>query len=194
MGTEKSPIIANEKIEIRFDWDAYPKQRSVGLIGGLFAESTSVDCDACAVFCDKNGKPLSAQTKETCLSYDNDSMFEGAARHKGDNRTGEGSDDEIIYLDLGALPTEVGTIIFTMDLFKERKHSTIGKIQNTFVRVIRTENSEVIARYDFNNLGSNRKLVVCGTLKRQAAGWTFLPPQQEAPDVNSMRELIGLLQ
>ena len=43
----------NVKLEIRFNWDAYPRQRSVGLIGGLLTESTTIDCDACAVFCDK---------------------------------------------------------------------------------------------------------------------------------------------
>ena len=193
MGTERSPIIANEKIEIRFNWDAYPKQRSLGLIGGLMAESTAVDCDACAIFCDRKGKPLSAQVKESCLSYDNASMFDGAARHKGDNRTGAGSDDETIILDLNALPAEVGAIIFTMDLFKERKQSTIGKIQNTFVRIIGTGNTGEITRYDFNNLGSNRKLVVCGTLKRESSGWAFLPPRQETPDVSSMDEFIRRL-
>ena len=190
MGTERSPIIANEKIEIRFNWDAYPKQRSLGLIGGLMAESTAVDCDACAIFCDRKGKPLSAQVKESCLSYDNASMFDGAARHKGDNRTGAGSDDETIILDLNALPAEVGAIVFTMDLFKERKQSTLGKIQNTFVRIIGTGNTGEITRYDFNNLGSNRKLVVCGTLKRESSGWAFLPPRQETLNVSSMDEFI----
>ena len=154
------------------------------------AESTAVDCDACAIFCDRKGKPLSAQVKESCLSYDNASMFDGAARHKGDNRTGAGSDDETIILDLNALPAEVGAIIFTMDLFKERKQSTIGKIQNPFVRIIGTGNTGEITRYDFNNLGSNRKLVVCGTLKRESSGWIFLPPRQETPDVSSMDEFI----
>ena len=144
MGTERSAIISEEKIEIRFGWDAYPRQRSMGLIGGLLTESTFVDCDACAVFCDRNRKPISAQRNNICLSYDNDFMFNGAACHRGDNKTGEDFDDEIITLNLNALPVEVETIIFTLDFFKERKKSTIGKIQNTFIRITKGENSEEI--------------------------------------------------
>ena len=84
-------------------------------------------------------------------------------------------------------------IIFTLDLFKERKRSTIGKIQNTFVRIIQSEDTEEVARYDFNNLGSNRKLVVCGVLKRKNAEWQFLPPQHETPNVNTMSNFIDTL-
>ena len=193
MRTDREAFIANEKIEARFGWDAFPRQRSMGLIGGLLAESTSVDCDACAVFCDKNGKPISSQEKETCLSYMNDSMFDGAAHHNGDNTTGEGADDEIISLDLKAIPAEVGAIIFTLDLFKERKKSRLGKIQNTFVRITRQSDSEEIGRYDFRNLGNDKKMVVCGLLKRQNSDWIFIPPQEETPNVNSMNEFISAL-
>lgn len=183
----------NVKLEIRFNWDAYPRQRSVGLIGGLLTESTSIDCDACAVFCDKEGKALSKQKKETCLSYDNDTMFDGAARHMGDNQTGKGLDDEIIYLDLNALPAEVGMIFLTLDVFKERNRSTIGKVQNTFIRIFKVGNSDLYAHFDFYNLSSNKKMVICGVLSRETRGWVFLPSEGHGPDVNSMDEFIGTL-
>lgn len=188
------PIFTN-KIEIRFNWDAYPKQRSIGLIGGLLAEPTSVDCDACAIFCDRDAKPLSRQLKETCLSYDNESMFNGAARHKGDNRTGKGLDDEIIILDLNALPEEVGMIFLTMDLFKERKRSTIGKVENTFIRIIESGKEEDYIRFDVHNLGGNKKFAACGSLRREKKGWVFLPSEggDFDPDVNSMSEFIDML-
>lgn len=192
MRTGKEILIANDKIDIRFGWDAFPRQRSMGLIGGLMSEPTSVDCDACAVFCDNAGKPISSRLSETCLSFINNSMFHDAALHSGDNRTGEGLDDEIISLDLGAIPSSVDTIMLTLDLFKERKRAKLGRIQNTFVRITKQGDSAELGRYDFGNLGSDKKMVICGTLKRDGAEWIFLPPQG-APNVDSMDEFIKTL-
>ena len=185
--------IANEKIKVCFNWDAFPRQRSMGLIGGLLYESVSVDCDASAVFFDRNEKPISTQKNEACLRYDNDSMFDGAARHGGDNQSGEGADDEIIYLDLKAIPSEVESIVFTLDLFKEKKRSRIGKIQNTFIRIIRESDSEQLGQFDFYLSGGHQLMTVCGILRRNHDKWLFSPPMHEMVGVKSMNEFIEML-
>ena len=183
-------LMMNEKIEARFNWDAYPRQRAGGMIAGLMSKPITIDCDACAVFCDEKGNPISREQEKTCLSYRNGSLFESAATHSGDNTTGEGLDDEVISLDLPSLPSEVSMIILTMDLFKEKKEIGAGKIQNTFLRIVRTRDDTELDRCDFSSLGTDNQLVVCGILRRKGTGWTFAPVK-EAFSVEDMNTFIA---
>ena len=158
----------SRKIEARFGWDVYPGQYSTGLICGLLSGPTAVDCDARAIFCDRNGKPLAQH-----ISYSTPSLFDGAAIHSGDNQAGDKEDDEIITLDLPNLPETVSSIILTLDLFKEKKPVKTGGFQSVFLRITDSMTKEEIARCDTTNLSSSCKLVVLGTLSRVDAGWAF---------------------
>ena len=174
MRRDKKDAIINGKIEVRFNWDAFPRQYSGGLFGGLFGDSTSVDCDARAVFCDAEGVPVSLHNREACLSYLDPDMYDGAALHHGDNQTGHGKDDETISLDLTAIPPEVGRIFLTMDLFKEKRSIGFGRIQNPSIRILQAGSREELARSDFRNLGVDANLVAGGVLYREKKGWSFI--------------------
>ena len=174
MRSNKKDAIMDGKIEVRFNWDAFPRQYSGGLFGGLFGGSTSVDCDACAVFCDENGVPVATRKTEACLSYLTPDMYDGAALHHGDNQTGRGKDDETISLDLAAIPPEVGMVYLTMDLFKEKRTTGFGKIQNSSIRIMRSGSREEIARSEFKDLGLDVNLVAGGILRREKKGWSFI--------------------
>ena len=177
MRRDKKDATINGKIEVRFNWDAFPRQYSGGLFGGLFGDSTSVDCDARAVFCDAEGVPVSLHNREACLSYLDPDMYDGAALHHGDNQTGHGKDDETISLDLTAMPPEVGRILLTMDLFKEKRSIGFGRIQNPSIRILRAGSQEELARSDFRNLGVDANLVAGGVLYREKKGWSFIQKQ-----------------
>ena len=82
MRCNKKDAIMDGKIEVRFNWDAFPRQYSGGLFGGLFGDSTSVDCDARAVFCDAEGMPVSPRNREACLSYLDPDMFQGEKKYR----------------------------------------------------------------------------------------------------------------
>lgn len=181
--------VMNGKIEVRFGWDAFARQYSGGLLGGLLRGSAAIDCDACAVFCDVDGKLLSGKKEDTCLSYANETLFDGAALHHGDNRTGEGVDDEMISLDLDRLPEQVGEIWLTLDLFKEKKRIRPGMLQNTFVRILRSEDGEELDRFDFNGLGAGSELALGGVLRRGNGGWVF-ERKGEARSERSMEEFL----
>lgn len=174
MRRDKKDAIINGKIEVRFNWDAFPRQYSGGLFGGLFGDSTSVDCDARAVFCDAEGVPVSPHNREACLSYLDPDMYDGAALHHGDNQTGHGKDDETISLDLTAIPPEVGRILLTMDLFKEKKSIGFGRIQNSSIRILRAGSHEELGRSEFKDLGLDVNLVAGGVLRREKKGWSFI--------------------
>lgn len=84
-------------IEARFGWDAYPRQYSGGMISGLLqSKSTNIDCDAGALLCGIDGKPLSTDVEKCFINYNVTSMYDSAIMHCGDNQTGSQDDDEII--------------------------------------------------------------------------------------------------
>lgn len=161
-------------IEARFGWNAFPKQYSGGLISGLVNKNTAIDCDSRAIFCGKDGKPISLDMKDCCVSYDNKSMFDNAVVHGGDNQTG-GNDAENITFDLDSIPSEVDHIILSLDLLKEKKKIGFGKIQEAYLRLYIKDNGKEITGADIGHLNSDTKIVVAGRLKRVNDEWCFAP-------------------
>lgn len=174
MSMQKDSVSVSGVVEARFGWNAFPRQRSGGLIGGLFDKEVSIDCDARAVFCKEDGFPISPRLEDCCLYYGNLTMFDGAAVHQGDNQTGGKGDDEIIMLDLNKLPAQVEQVILTLDLLKEKKHIGTGKIQEAFMRIIDRESSCEYERIDYSHLNSNSKMIVFGKLKRHEKWWKVI--------------------
>ena len=160
-------------IEARFGWNAFPKQHSCGLIGGLTSRDTSIDCDARAIFCGKDGSPISTDIKESCLSYDNNVMFNNAVIHSGDNKNG-GVDAECLFFDLKKIPSNVDYIVLTLDLFKKKKRIGFGKIQEAFLRICYKGTGEEIVEADFSHLSRDTKIVLVGKLKRVDDDWEFV--------------------
>ena len=174
MSKQEESVSISGVVEARFGWNAFPRQRSGGLIGGLFDNEVSVDCDARAVFCKKDGSPISSKVEDCCLYYGNMNMFDGAAVHQGDNQTGGNGDDEIIVLDLNKLPTQVGQIILTLDLFKERKRIGNERIQEVFVRIVDKESNCEIDRVDVSHIHSGSKMIVLGAFQRNGTWWQLM--------------------
>nr|WP_027871651.1 TerD family protein [[Eubacterium] cellulosolvens] len=163
--------ITSGVIEARFGWSAFPRQYSGGLLGGLASRHTSVDCDARAFFCGKDGKTVSRELDECCLYYGNMRMFDGAAGHLGDNQVGGSGDDEILRLELNRIPRDIGRIILSIDLLKTKHKVRMGKIQEAFMRITDGESGEELARTEILGLDSSDRLVVTGILTRVDDCW-----------------------
>lgn len=185
-----SKAVLSGKIEARFGWAAFPRQYSGGLISGLRNSSTEIDCDAGALLYGNDGKPISLNVCECFLNYAYPDKFDSSLLHHWDNQTGFKEDDEIISIDLPKIPETVKSIILTLDIFKEKKKIGIGKIQNTFVRIIDTDSGEELARSDIYNLDSGSKLVVVGELLRLEDGRWLFKALEEAHSVNRIEDFI----
>lgn len=184
--------LRNADIEIRFGWDAYPRQRSGGLVSGLVDNGVvSVDCDGSVIFCGKDGKPISGDIHECCVYYQNLSAFNSAVVHGGDNTTGELCDDERISVKLSDLPSNVDSMIITMDTFKSKTIPS-GKIQDTFVRVISPDGGDELCRCEFGNLGENHKLIVVAKLYKVDNTWMFESVCKQS-DATSMADFVTSL-
>ena len=52
---------------------------------------------------------------------------DGSIRHSGDNRTGDGDgDDEVIHVDLSGVPSNVKTLVFTVNSFTGQTFDTVA--------------------------------------------------------------------
>ncbi|GAB7191281.1 calcium homeostasis/redox stress adaptation protein [Kineococcus sp. NUM-3379] len=100
---------------------------------------------------------------------------EGSVEHLGDNLTGAGEgDDEQINVDLAAVPAEVDKVIFTVAIYDaDTRRQSFGQVRNAFIRVVNTDSSAEVARYDLSEDASTETAMVFGELYRAGADWKF---------------------
>lgn len=187
----KKEIISGT-IEVTFGWNAYHKQYSGGFFGGLYYRDTIIDCDVRAFFCGTDGRPISSNINECSISYDNQSLFNEAAIHCGDNKNKEIENTECLVLILDKIPIHVKKIVFTVDLLKEQKAFSFGKIQETFIQLIDKNMDKEIMHVDYNSLSIGTKLVSVGEMHRADKGWIFLRDGKTYA-LNSIEEYLGLM-
>ncbi|NIZ90988.1 TerD family protein [Kineococcus rubinsiae] len=130
------------------------------------------DLDAQAIMVGANGK------------VPNDGFFvffnqlkspEGSVEHTGDNRTGEGEgDDEVINVDLAAVPAEIEKVVFTVAIYDaDTRKQSFGQVRNGFIRVVNADSSAEVARYDLTEDASTETAMVFGELYRAGTDWKF---------------------
>jgi tellurium resistance protein TerD len=130
------------------------------------------DLDASALLTGPTGKVLSDQH---FVFYNNLRSPDGAVEHTGDNLTGEGDgDDEVINVDLIALPATVTNIFFPVSIHDAAaRGQSFGQIRNAFIRVVDTNTGLELTRYDLSEDASTETAMVFGELYRHGAEWKF---------------------
>lgn len=105
---------------------------------------------------------LSTNTKQVCY-YNNLSLFDGAVKHCGDNRTGKGEGaDETINVDLTKLPDNVTELEVAVSSFNG---FNFQDIQNEFVQIVDLTTNNVIAKSKDNLGGSGQTLILAKLVK-----------------------------
>jgi tellurium resistance protein TerD len=108
--------------------------------------------------------------------YNNPTSMDGAIKHSGDNRTGQGDgDDETIIVDLEKLDKRVGEISFivTIDDAVNRKQN-FGQVPTSAITLYDDETGVQIARYNLEEDFSVETAVQFGSLyKRDDGAWGF---------------------
>ena len=145
------------------------------------ADGFPVDADASAFLLNRDGK---VRQDTDFIFYNNLEAENGAIRHMGDNLTGEGDgDDEVIELDLEALPFNVEKVAFAVTLHnaKERRQ-TFGLVKNAFIRIVDKDSNEELARFDMTEDAADENGMIFGELAREGAGWKFVAIGQGTND------------
>ena len=130
------------------------------------------DLDSAAFLLDENGK-VNADTD--FIFYNNLKHPSEAVEHLGDNRTGDGDgDDEEILVDFSKMPDRIEKIAVTVTIYeaKERRQN-FGQVNNSYVRVVNSDNEEELLRYDLGEEFSIETAIVVCEIYRHNGEWKF---------------------
>lgn len=138
-----------------------------GLVNGK-----KVDCDLSAFMLGADNK---IPSEDWFVFYNHQASPEGSVRSRGDNRDGVGDgDDEVIDVDLSAVPMEVVQILFvvTIDEAEERGHN-FGNVRNASVRVVDASKDDEICNFTLTEQFAHADSLVIGRLYRDDKKWKF---------------------
>jgi tellurium resistance protein TerD len=146
---------------------------SVGLGWDLRTTTgTDFDLDASAIAL---GPDKKAPGNEYFVFFNNLKTPDGSIQHTGDNKTGEGDgDDEVIDVDLAAVPSTVDIVTFPVSIYEaDARSQSFGQVRGAYIRVIDKSNGTELARYDLTEDASTETAMVFGELYRNGAEWKF---------------------
>ena len=154
---------------------AAPNLTKVAVGLGWDAHSTSgadFDLDASALVTGPERKVLSDLH---FVFYNNLRSPDGSIEHTGDNLTGEGDgDDEVINVDLPAVPPNVTNIFFPVSIHDaDARLQSFGQVTNAYIRVVDLSNGSELARYDLSEDASTETAMLFGELYRHNGEWKF---------------------
>jgi len=130
------------------------------------------DLDASAIGLGADKKVVSDQH---FVFFNNLKSPDGSIEHTGDNLTGEGDgDDEIIKVDLAAVPANIDSIVFPVSIYDaDNRSQSFGQVRNAYIRVVNQADNSELARYDLSEDASTETAMVFGELYRNGSDWKF---------------------
>lgn len=179
------------KVMVGLGWDEVEK---TGFLGLTRSVPQDIDCDAFAILLDYDGYLINQNSvKECTVFFANLSWPGGSIQHMGDNLTGAGEgDDEQIFVDLDAVPNNIGAIVFAVNIyeaFKRKQH--FGMIRNAFIRVVDYDLQTELCRFNLSENYSGKTALIAGGLIRTEDGWDFMTDgaSYEARDITDVVSL-----
>jgi tellurium resistance protein TerZ len=149
------------KIRMGLGWDPV---KASGFFGKLLGGNSEIDLDASCIVLDGDKQPLDMVWFRQLQSRD------GLINHSGDNRTGDGDgDDEVISVNLEALPVSVKHLVFTVNSFTGQNFEQVA---NAYCRIVDDLSGNELARFNLSDKGQHTG-VVMSYLSRSAAGWNL---------------------
>ncbi len=145
----KTGAPALRRVAMGLGWDPAPGKRAI-------------DLDASVIAFDGDGRDVDKvwfMSKQGCG---------GAVRHSGDNLTGAGDgDDEVITVDLGALPATVRALVFTVNSFSGQKFSDVA---SSYCRLLDDGGTELV-RFDLAESPAATGVLMCKLVLTAAGTW-----------------------
>jgi tellurium resistance protein TerZ len=138
---------------------AWEPIKTEGFFARLFdSRVETVDLDASCACLDGNGKSIEA------VWFGRLASSNGAIRHSGDNRTGDGDgDDETIFVDLPSVDARITALIFTINSFSGQ---TFERVKASSCRLIDTESKQTLASFALDAQGKHTAMLMVALLKK----------------------------
>ena len=130
------------------------------------------DLDASVFMTKENGK----------VGSDDDFIFYGNLEHRtkcvvhtGDNRTGDGDeDDEVIKVNFDAIPSDYTNLSVAVTIYDaDNRLQNFGMVNNAYVRVADEETGEELIRYDLSEDFSTETAIVVAEIYKKNGEWKF---------------------
>ncbi len=136
------------------------------------SSSYSFDIDASAFLLGVSGK---VENDRDFVYYNNPSGGQGSVVHSGDNKLGSGDGDaEQIKINLPAIPSRITKIAFTITINDAQvKRQSFGDIKNSYVRVVNSDNNELLLQYELGQEFSVETALVAAELYQYNGEWKF---------------------
>ena len=138
----------------------------------MFDGGDDFDLDVSLFMVGKSGK---VEQDEDFIFYNNLKHPSEAVEHLGDNRTGDGDgDEEEILVDFSKMPDRIEKIAVTVTIYeaKERRQN-FGQGNNSYVRLVNSDNEEELLRYDLGEEFSIETAIVVCEIYRHNGEWKF---------------------
>lgn len=135
-------------------------------------DGADFDLDGSAFLLNANGK---VRSDADFIFYNQPKSDNGAVAHQGDNRTGEGEgDDEVIEVNLSAVPADVDKIAITVTIHDaDARKQNFGQVSSAFIRCVNPNGNVEIARFDLSEDASVETAMIFGEIYRHNGEWKF---------------------
>ena len=184
-------------VMVGLGWDEAATQPQGGLFGNIFkqqSQTQDIDCDASAILLGADGKLVGTDANACCVYFGNLRHWSDSIIHQGDNLTGEGDgDDEQIFVNLAKVPSEISKIVFVVNIYDANQRGQhFGMIQNAFIRLVDTQNSWEICRFDLSENYYGMTGMIVGEIYRHNGEWKFNAIGQPVKEASRLQSLINL--
>ncbi|MDR2301179.1 MAG: TerD family protein [Deltaproteobacteria bacterium] len=135
-------------------------------------EGEDFDLDASAFLLKADGK---VRADEDFIFYNNLVSTDGSVEHTGDNLVGGGEgDDEVIKVNLEAVPGEIQKISFTVSIYDANaRRQNFGMVSNAFIRIVNQLDNQEIVKFDLSEDMSTETAMIFGEIYRHKGEWKF---------------------
>ncbi len=149
-----------KKIKIALGWDT-----------NRYDGGEDFDLDASVFLLNAQGK---CGSDKDIVFYNQLKHPSGAVVHSGDDRTGGGQgDNEIITIDLPAVPKEIEKIAATITIYEaQQRKQNFGMVSGAFARVLDDTGKEIL-RYNLGEDFSIETAIVVCEIYRYGGEWKF---------------------
>ncbi len=160
-----------------------PLNRVVFSLGWTPAEGRNdIDLDASVIAFDANAEKLAI------VWYMHSNEFYGALQHTGDNRKGgAGMDAEQILVDLGRMPPNVMSLVFTINSFRKQ---TFTDIANAYCAVQNVDTGELLVRFDLSDTQPSTAVLMAELRRSEQPGTWRVRAIGEYHDYRTVKKLV----
>lgn len=143
-------------------------------LGWDVGDNSNYDLDSEAFLLGANEKVLG---DSWFVFYNQPISPDGAVKHSGDNKTGQGSgDDEIIHIKLSQVNPQVEKIVFIVTINQAKEYGyNFGNIKNAFIRVVDKSSNREMVKFNLSEYYKEVISMMVGELYKKGGEWRFNP-------------------